>query len=123
MCTLRRCCSRQPFVYTEFLGGSLYTISIADLVVDLFVPSLTEQVAMVRLRLVGVDAEPGVPSRLEGLSRPVVDLTLQALLHRLHAEIKAHLHASLLYDELSPPRRPPMSLTRCCAGASCITPP
>ena len=61
---------------------------------------------MVRLRLIGVDVGPGLPSPLEQRPRPKIALVLEGLLHRLHAEIKAHLQTSILYDEVSPPPPP-----------------
>ena len=102
MCTLRRCCATQPFVYSEFMGGALYTFRIASIVADLFVLSLTERVAMLRLRPFGIAAEPAARVIPEQEHQPEIALTFQGLLQRLHAEIKTHLRAEVAYDELSP---------------------
>ena len=102
MCTLRRCCAAQPFGYSEFMGGALYTVRIASITADLFVLSITERVAMLRLRPLGIAAEPEAPMTSEQGHQQEIARTLQNLLLRLHAEIKTHLRAEVAYDELSP---------------------
>jgi hypothetical protein len=102
MCTLRRCCATQPFAYSEFMGGALYTFRIASSVADLFVLSITERVAMLRLRPLAIANWSTATIPPEQEHQHEIARTFQSLLLRLHAEIKAHLRAEVAYDDLSP---------------------